>query len=243
MCSISFWHYSEKFELTFYFPGSRFRSWHLTHCSSTCLFIRITSSLSSKWSSSTCLLSLYLFIRITSHHNDPHQLACYPSCILFVHQNDPHQLTCYPCTCSLPTISWLCQPLKHLALNLCPDLLRHRIFLYIKSLCRDLRHKVFIVVVFDIKFSLLWFFYIQFFVVVIFDITRVSPKKFRLWFGAVDWKTFPFVELGFNRDLKVVWHKIVPIFWATCIEEACTLFVIQKVKCWDDLVKTKMILL
>ena len=104
----------KKFELTFYFPGSRFRSWHLTHCSSTCLFIRITS-----------------------------------------HQNDPHQLTCYPCTCSLPTISWLCQPLKHLALNLCPDLLRHRIFLYIKFLCRDLRHKVFIVVVFDIKFSLL----------------------------------------------------------------------------------------
>ena len=127
----------KKFELTFYFPGSRCRSWHLTHCSSTCLFIRITSSLSSKWSSSTCRLSLYLLIRITSHHNDP------------------HQLTCYPCTCSLPTISWLCQPLKHLALNLCPDLLRHRIFLYIKSLCRDIRHKVFIVVVFDIQFYLL----------------------------------------------------------------------------------------
>ena len=143
----------KKFELTFYFPGSRFRSWHLTHCSSTCLFIRITSSLSSKWSSSTCLLSLYLFIRITSHHNDPHQLACYPSSICS--SNDPHQLTCYPCTCSLPTISWLCQPLKHLALNLCPDLLRHRIFLYIKSLCRDIRHKVFIVVVFDIQFYLL----------------------------------------------------------------------------------------
>ena len=108
------------------------------------------------------------------HQKDPHQLACYPyTCsselhliimilinllvipLVFVHQNDPHQLTCYPCTCSLPTISWLCQPLKHLALNLCPDLLRHRIFLYIKSLCRDIRHKVFIVVVFDIQFYLL----------------------------------------------------------------------------------------
>jgi len=107
------------FELTFYFPGSRFRSWHLTHCSSTCLFIRITSSLSSKRSSSTCLLSLYLFIRITSRHNDPHQLAFYPcTCssklhltimilinllvipLVFAHQNDHHQLTCYPCTCS-----------------------------------------------------------------------------------------------------------------------------------------------
>ena len=109
----------KKFELTFYFPGSRFRSWHLTHCSSTCLFIRITSSLSSKWSSSTCLLSLYLFIRITSHHNDPHQLACYPSSIcsskwsssahlLSLYLFPPHHLLALPTseTIGLESLSW-----------------------------------------------------------------------------------------------------------------------------------------